>query len=76
MAGYAAAMRIERIEVRGGVAARPLHGHREPVEPPPNVAVIELAGMDPGGNVRQRLDEIRIYVGQLTWYLFNAEGWR
>lgn len=76
MAGYAAAMRIERIEVRGGVVARPLGGHLEPGEPPQSLAVIELAGTEPGANLRQRLDEVRISFGQLTWYLFNAEGWR
>ena len=76
MAGYEAAMRIERIQVRGGVVARPAGGRRQPVEQGQGVALIELAGSAPGGRLRERLDEIRIYLGQLTWYLFNAEGWR
>jgi hypothetical protein len=76
MAGYTAAMRIERIEIRGGVAARRLPCGPRPIEPPPPVAMIELTGTEPGSRLRQRLDDLRIYLGQLTWYLFNAEGWR
>lgn len=76
MAGYAAAMRIERIEVRSGLVARPLASALEPTQPVHSLQVIELGGTEPGANLRQRLDETRIYFGQLTWYLFNAEGWR
>jgi hypothetical protein len=76
MAGYMAAMRIERVQVRGGVVARrltPDPGRARPQEAP---VVVELAGLDPGARLRERLDGIRTYAGQLTWYLFNAEGWR
>jgi hypothetical protein len=76
MAGYVAAMRIERIEIRSGVAARAFGADLEPAEPPANLPVIELAGTEPGTRLRQRLEEARTYFGQLTWYLFNAEGWR
>ena len=76
MAGYATAMRIERIEVRGGFAARPERVAAAPVEPPPTVALVELAGTGPGDHLRERLADLRIYLGQLTWDLFNAEGWR
>jgi hypothetical protein len=76
MAGYTAAMRIERIEIRGGFAARPVRAGAGPVEPPADVALVEVAGTDPGDHLRQRLADLRIYLGQLTWYLFNAEGWR
>jgi hypothetical protein len=76
MAGYTAAMRIERIEIRGGFAARPQRAGRGPVEPAPNVALVELAGAGPGDRLRERLADLRIYLGQLTWYVFNAEGWR
>ncbi|HEV8489517.1 MAG TPA: hypothetical protein VGQ58_06985 [Candidatus Limnocylindrales bacterium] len=76
MAGYAAAMRIERIEVRGGLAARPDRAGSAFLEAAEAVAVIELAGREPGEDLRQRLADLRIYFGQLTWYLFNAEGWR
>jgi hypothetical protein len=75
MAGYSAAMRIERIEIRGGFAARP---DRAPVASQPSVAValVELAGKSPGDHLQERLADLRIYFGQLTWYLFNADGWR
>jgi hypothetical protein len=76
MAGYAAAMRIERIEIRGGVVARRIRPDRGPAEHPPGVAVVELGGADLGEPIRRRLADLRIYLGQLTWYLFNAEGWR
>jgi hypothetical protein len=76
MAGYTAAMRIERIEIRGGFAARPDQAGTEPAEPSTTVTVIELAGTGPGDRLRERLADLRIYVGQLTWYVFNAEGWR
>lgn len=76
MAGYTAAMRIERIEIRGGLAASPVRASQGPVEPLANLAVVELAGTDPGEHLRQRMGDLRIYVGQLTWYLFNAEAWR
>jgi hypothetical protein len=75
-AGYAAARRIERIEVRGGFAARPFRTGSRPVEAPPRVAVVELTGRDLGEHLRERVADLRIYLGQLTWYLFNAEGWR
>jgi hypothetical protein len=78
MAGYTAAMRIERIErieIRGGFAARPDRAGPDPVEPLA-VALVELAGTGPGDHLRERLDDLRIYVGQLTWYVFNADGWR
>jgi hypothetical protein len=76
MAGYTTAMRIERIEIRGGLAARPVRAGPGPVEPPASVAVVELAGTDPGEHLRERVADLRIYLGQLTWYLFNAEAWR
>jgi hypothetical protein len=76
MAGYATAMRIERIEIRAGLAARPGGGHCEPVEQAQAVPEIELVGIEPGSRLQERLERIRIYLGQLTWYLFNAEGWR
>jgi hypothetical protein len=76
MAGYTAAMRIERIEIRGGFAARPERVASGPVEPPATVALVELAGTGPGDHVRERLADLRIYLGQLTWYVFNADGWR
>ena len=76
MAGYAAAMRIERIEIRGGFAARPLQAGPESAERPANLTVVELAGTDLGEHLRRRMADLRIYFGQLTWYLFNAEGWR
>jgi hypothetical protein len=38
--------------------------------------VVELAGTDPGEHLRERVADLRIYLGQLTWYLFNAEAWR
>lgn len=76
MAGYTAAMRIERIEVRGGFAARPSRLAAAPIEPPATVTLVELAGTGPGDHLRERLDDLRIYLGQLTWYVFNAEGWR
>jgi hypothetical protein len=76
MAGYVAATRIERIVIRRGVSGRPLGAARERVEPPATVAVIELAGTDLGQPFQRRVDDLRIYLGQLTWYLFNAEGWR
>ena len=76
MAGYTAAMRIERIEIRGGVAARGERADRRPVEPAATVAMIELAGTGPGDHLRERLTDLRIYLGQLTWYVFNADGWR
>jgi hypothetical protein len=75
MAGYSAAMRIERVEIRGGFAARPERA-RAASEPSAAVAMVELAGKGPGDHVRERLTDLRIYLGQLTWYLFNAEGWR
>jgi hypothetical protein len=74
MAGYATAMRIERIEIRGGLTARPVRDDHP--EPATAVAVVELAGTDLGEPIRRRLEDVRIYLGQLTWYLFNAEGWR
>jgi hypothetical protein len=76
MAGYTAAMRIERIEIRGGFAARPTRVGEGPVEPPANLTVVELGGTGPGDHLRERLADLRIYLGQLTWYVFNAEGWR
>jgi hypothetical protein len=76
MAGYTAAMRIERIEIRGGFAARPDRAGPEPAEPSATVTVVDLAGTGPGDRLRERLADLRIYVGQLTWYVFNAEGWR
>jgi hypothetical protein len=76
MAGYTAAMRIERIEIRGGLAAHAVRANPGPVEPPANLAVVELAGAEPGEHLRQRVADLRIYLGQLTWYLFNAESWR
>ncbi|MEX2011241.1 MAG: hypothetical protein WEF51_03270 [Chloroflexota bacterium] len=69
-------MRIERIELRSGFAARPIRAGAGPVEPPAHVTVVELAGTGPGDHLRDRLADLRIYLGQLTWYLFNAEGWR
>lgn len=75
MAGYATAMRIERIDIRGGVAARSIRDGGD-LEPAATVAVVELAGTDLGEPIRRRLTDLRIYLGQLTWYLFNAEGWR
>jgi hypothetical protein len=76
MTGYTAAMRIERIEIRGGFAAHPVRTGSGPAEPAANVTVVELVGRGPGDRLRERLDDLRIYLGQLTWYLFNAEGWR
>jgi hypothetical protein len=76
MAGYTAAMRIERIEIRGGFAARASRVTAPPVEPPAMVSLVELAGTGPGDHLRERLDDLRIYLGQLTWYVFNAESWR
>jgi hypothetical protein len=38
--------------------------------------VVELTGANPGDRLGERLDDLRVYCGQLTWYLFNAEGWR
>jgi hypothetical protein len=76
MAEYAAARRIERIEVRGGLAAHPDRAGSTVPEAAEAVAVIELVGRDPGEDLRQRLSDLRDYLGQLTWYLFNAEGWR
>lgn len=76
MAGYMAAMRIERIEIRGGVVARRVAPNPQPTLPARSPAVIELAGTEPGAHLRERLDDLRVFAGQLTWYLFNAEGWR
>ena len=76
MAGYTAEMRIERIEVRGGFAARHDRVSRGPNELPATVALVELAGTGPGDHLRERLADLRIYLGQLTWYVFNADGWR
>jgi hypothetical protein len=76
MAGYTAAMRIERIEIRGGFAARSDRLAPVPTEPPAPVALVELAGTGPGDRLRERVADVRIYFGQLTWYLFNAESWR
>lgn len=76
MAGYAAAMRIERIEVRGGLTAHPGRADETVPEVAEAVAVIDLAGREPGEGLKQRLDDLRDYLGQLTWYVFNAEGWR
>jgi hypothetical protein len=76
MAGYTAAMRIERIEIRGGFAARPQRAGGSLAEAAPTVALVELAGTGPGDRLRERLADLRIYLGQLTWYVFNAEGWR
>ncbi len=76
MAGYAAAMRIEGIEIRGGLAAQPVRASPGPVLLPASLALVDLAGKDPGEHLRQRLADLRIYLGQLTWYLFKAESWR
>ncbi len=76
VAGYVAAMRIERIEVRSGLSARPLRDDQASGEPGPAVAVVELAGTNPGDRLRERAADLRIYFGQLTWYLFNSESWR
>jgi hypothetical protein len=76
MAGYTAAMRIDRIEIRGGFTARPDRIGAGPVEPPATAALVELAGTEPGDHLRERLADLRIYLGQLTWYVFNADGWR
>ena len=76
MAGYTAAMRIERIEIRSAFTARPAQASRNLEEPHPGVAVIELTGTDLGERLRSRAADLRIYLGQLTWYLFNSEGWR
>ena len=76
MAGYTAAMRIERIEIRSGLSSRPLRHPQGPAESPPNVIVVELAGADLGERLHERAADLRIYLGQLTWYLFNSEGWR
>jgi hypothetical protein len=76
MAGYTAAKRIERIEIRGGFAARPDRVGGDPADSPATVALVELGGTDPGNRLRERLSDLRIYLGQLTWYVFNAEGWR
>jgi hypothetical protein len=76
MAGYMAAMRIERIEIRGGLSARRAGLRRGFADPHPTPTVIELSGTKPGERLRERLDDLRVYCGQVTWYLFNAEGWR
>jgi hypothetical protein len=75
MAGYMAAMRIERMEIRIGAVARQPTGDPGSA-PATSLPLIELAETDPGEHLQQRLDDLRIYFGQLTWYLFNAEGWR
>jgi hypothetical protein len=76
MAAYATAMRIERIEIRGRLSARRAGLPRRSAEPQATPTVIELSGTNPGQRLRERLDDLRVYLGQLTWYLFNAEGWR
>jgi hypothetical protein len=76
MAGYVATMRIERIEIRGGLSARRAGLPRGSAEPQATPTVVELTGANPGDRLGERLDDLRVYCGQLTWYLFNAEGWR
>lgn len=76
MAGYTAATRIDRIEIRGGFAARPDRPAPVPAEAVAGVALVELTGRGPGDRLRERLADLRIYLGQLTWYVSNPEGWR
>ncbi|HEY7590370.1 MAG TPA: hypothetical protein VH723_05210 [Candidatus Limnocylindrales bacterium] len=78
MAGYAAATRIEHVEIHPGASAVAWASRREP-DAEADIAgatVVELVGSGLDAHLRERLTDVRIYFGQLTWYLFNEEGWR
>jgi hypothetical protein len=78
MNAYAATARIERVtpHLLIGRAGDGDVDARTPVVVEPDDAVVDLATIDGGDPLVDRLTAARERWSQLTFYLFDAEGWR
>ena len=75
MSAYVATARIERVTPRL-VLGRAWAGDRAAPLPDPDDAVVDLADVGPGDPLLDRLAAARERWSQLTFFLFDAEGWR
>jgi hypothetical protein len=75
MSAYAATARIERVAPRL-VIGQPRHGHVGSRVIHLDVPRVDVAALVDGDPLLDRLVAIRERWSQLTFFLFNAEGWR
>jgi hypothetical protein len=75
MRAYAATARIERIAPHL-VIGRPRHDVVEAWAVPSDGTEVEVAAVDDADPFVDRLTAISERWSQLTFFLFNAEGWR
>lgn len=73
MTGYAAVRRIQRTDIRLGLAYSSPWG--EPGDRP-RVEIEDLVGDATLERWRERLDDLRTVWRQTTFFLFDGEGWR
>ena len=74
MSAYAATARIERVRPRVAIGQPRVDDYRLWVID--SEVQVDVAAIDDGDPLMDRLTAIGERWSQLTFYLFNAEGWR
>jgi hypothetical protein len=78
MSAYIATARIERASPRLliGISADRDADAGAPVAAQPDDPIVDLTAADAGDPLAQRIAAAKERWSQLTFYLFDAEGWR